>query len=171
MVSSYAGVLSRIFHTTMSPGVNVHHGEHKDLNTGYGGDICNIGFIIGSKGVAVIDTGGSPKIGASVTRGDTQNHQAPYPLRDQYPRPSRSLSGQCRFQTGSSRFCRARQAVWRHDTAQGNLSSQTDRMGRCRRGRYRTDTPTLQVTPTHDIELGRRILRLTAYSVAHSPTD
>ncbi len=42
-----------------APGVYVHYGEHKDLNTGYGGDICNSGFIVGSKGVAVIDPGGS----------------------------------------------------------------------------------------------------------------
>ena len=48
----------------VAPGVYVHHGEHKDLNEGYGGDICNAGFIVGDKGVAVIDTGGSPKIGS-----------------------------------------------------------------------------------------------------------
>jgi hypothetical protein len=48
----------------VAPGVYVHHGEHKDINVGYGGDISNISFVIGSKGVAVIDTGGSPKTGA-----------------------------------------------------------------------------------------------------------
>ena len=52
--------------TQVAPGVYVHHGEHKDINVGYGGDICNISFVIGDKGVAVIDTGGSPKVGAQL---------------------------------------------------------------------------------------------------------
>ncbi len=44
-------------------GIYVHHGVHEDLSEGYHGDICNVSFIVGSKGVAVIDTGGSLKIG------------------------------------------------------------------------------------------------------------
>ena len=48
----------------VAPGVYVHRGVHRDINVDYGGDICNISFVIGSKGVAVIDTGGSPKTGA-----------------------------------------------------------------------------------------------------------
>lgn len=49
--------------TQVADGVYVHQGEHKDLDESYHGDIANIGFIVGSKGVAVIDTGGSLKIG------------------------------------------------------------------------------------------------------------
>ncbi len=44
-------------------GIYVHQGVHEDLSEGYHGDICNISFIVGSKGVAVIDTGGSLKVG------------------------------------------------------------------------------------------------------------
>ncbi len=44
-------------------GIYVHHGVHLDIDEGYQGDICNISFIVGSKGVAVIDTGGSLKVG------------------------------------------------------------------------------------------------------------
>jgi quinoprotein relay system zinc metallohydrolase 2 len=44
-------------------GIYVHHGAHLDIDTGYQGDICNISFVVGSKGVAVIDTGGSLKVG------------------------------------------------------------------------------------------------------------
>lgn len=43
--------------------IYVHHGAHLDIDTGYQGDICNISFVVGSKGVAVIDTGGSDKVG------------------------------------------------------------------------------------------------------------
>jgi quinoprotein relay system zinc metallohydrolase 2 len=44
-------------------GIYVHHGIHQDIDDGYHGDICNASYIVGSKGVAVIDTGGSIKIG------------------------------------------------------------------------------------------------------------
>ncbi|MEQ1601969.1 MAG: quinoprotein relay system zinc metallohydrolase 2 [Methylophilaceae bacterium] len=52
--------------TEIATGVYVHQGVHEDLSEGYHGDICNIGFIVGSKGVAVIDSGGSLKIGKSL---------------------------------------------------------------------------------------------------------
>jgi len=44
-------------------GIYVHHGQHLDIDEGYQGDICNISMIVGSNGVAVIDTGGSLKVG------------------------------------------------------------------------------------------------------------
>ena len=45
------------------PGMFVHQGEHLDIDEGYYGDICNIGFIIGNESIAVIDTGGTIEIG------------------------------------------------------------------------------------------------------------
>ena len=48
---------------SLGDGIYVHHGVHLDIDDGYHGDICNASFVIGSKGVAVIDTGGSIKVG------------------------------------------------------------------------------------------------------------
>ena len=59
----------------IQPGIFVHQGEHLDVDEGYHGDICNIGFILGDEGVAVIDTGGSLKIGnqlLAAIRGKTE---------------------------------------------------------------------------------------------------
>ena len=50
----------------LSEGVYVHHGVHEDIAEGYHADICNISFIVGSKGIAVIDTGGNLKIGQAL---------------------------------------------------------------------------------------------------------
>jgi len=47
----------------VAPGIFVHQGEHLDIDETYHGDIANIGFIIGEDAIAVIDTGGSLKIG------------------------------------------------------------------------------------------------------------
>ena len=49
-------------------GLFVHFGKQEDSNTVNKGDIANIGFIIGSKSIAVIDTGGTPEIGKSLQK-------------------------------------------------------------------------------------------------------
>ena len=49
-------------------GLFVHFGKQEDSNTINKGDIANIGFIIGSKSIAVIDTGGTPEIGKSLLK-------------------------------------------------------------------------------------------------------
>lgn len=52
----------------VAPGVYVHIGQHKDFEEGYDGDIANIGFVVGSDAVAVIDTGGSYAVGMALKR-------------------------------------------------------------------------------------------------------
>ena len=52
----------------VKPNVFVHQGQHLDVDKGYQGDICNIGFIIGNKSIAVIDTGGSLTVGSELLK-------------------------------------------------------------------------------------------------------
>lgn len=47
----------------VAQGVFVHTGLHQDATRGNYGDIANIGFVVGTTGVAVIDTGGSYHLG------------------------------------------------------------------------------------------------------------
>jgi len=47
----------------VAEGFFVHFGQQEDSNVSNNGDIANIGFIVGSKSIAVIDTGGTPEIG------------------------------------------------------------------------------------------------------------
>ncbi len=49
--------------TQVAPGVYVHQGQHYDINHARRDDIANIGFIVGDRCVAVIDSGGSVAVG------------------------------------------------------------------------------------------------------------
>jgi quinoprotein relay system zinc metallohydrolase 2 len=50
----------------VAEGVYVHVGKHGDFDEHYEGDMANIGFVVGSQSVAVIDSGGSYKVGSAL---------------------------------------------------------------------------------------------------------
>lgn len=50
----------------IAPGVFVHAGHQALANAANGGDIANIGFVVGTEAVAVIDAGGSRAVGEAL---------------------------------------------------------------------------------------------------------
>jgi quinoprotein relay system zinc metallohydrolase 2 len=52
--------------TEVKTGLFVHIGALEDWAASNGGDVANIGFVVGSRCVAVIDTGGTPAIGQAL---------------------------------------------------------------------------------------------------------
>jgi quinoprotein relay system zinc metallohydrolase 2 len=50
----------------IAPGVFVHQGRYEIFSPRNSGDTSNNGFIVGKEGVAVVDTGGSPRVGAAL---------------------------------------------------------------------------------------------------------
>jgi len=64
--SATQSVTSALRVDQVAPGVYVHIGQHRDFEEGYDGDIANIGFVVGSDAVAVIDTGGSYAVGMAL---------------------------------------------------------------------------------------------------------
>ncbi|MDR2013002.1 MAG: quinoprotein relay system zinc metallohydrolase 2 [Rhodanobacter sp.] len=61
----------------VAPGVFVHAGKPLPLDAPGHDDIANIGFIVGSKCVAVIDTGGSLRIGRALRAAIQQRSRLP----------------------------------------------------------------------------------------------
>ena len=58
--------------TQTAPGVWVHTGAVDDWQPRNGGDVANLGFVVGSRCVAVIDTGGTPALGQALRRAVAQ---------------------------------------------------------------------------------------------------
>jgi quinoprotein relay system zinc metallohydrolase 2 len=63
--------------TEVAPGVFVHQGRYEIFTPRNSGDTSNNGFIVGKDGVAVIDTGGSPRVGAALLAAIRQRTNLP----------------------------------------------------------------------------------------------
>ena len=154
-----------------APGIFVHHGVHKDINTGYGGDICNIGFIVGSKGVAVIDTGGSPRIGARLRDAIRKVTGLPvlYVINT-HVHPDHIL-GNAAFRNDRPTFVgHEKLAAAMAQRKEAYLRNQPNWVGADAEG-TELIPPTLAISGTRTIDLGGRILQLTAHAAAHTNND
>jgi quinoprotein relay system zinc metallohydrolase 2 len=156
----------------VAPGVYVHHGVHKDLNVGYGGDICNISFVIGSKGVAVIDTGGSPKTGVRLREAIRSITNLPilYVINT-HVHPDHSL-GNAAFKQDHPVFVgHSKLAELMAQRKEAYLRNQPQWVGVDAAG-TELIPPTMPVAAASEIDLGGRRLLLSPYpAAAHSPAD
>ncbi|MBI4937863.1 MAG: quinoprotein relay system zinc metallohydrolase 2 [Nitrosomonadales bacterium] len=154
-----------------APGVYVHRGEHRDINAGYGGDICNIGFIIGSKGVAVIDSGGSPKIGAQLREAIRKVTDLPILfVINTHVHPDH-VFGNAAFKKDNPTFVgHENLAAGMEQRKEVYLRNQAEWVGADAAG-SELIPPALQIGGAQSIDLGGRTLLLTAYAPAHSHSD
>jgi len=155
-----------------APGIYVHHGLHKDINVGYGGDICNIGFIVGKKGVAVIDTGGSPKIGKQLREAIRKVTDLPilYVINT-HVHPDHVL-GNVAFKDDHPTFVgHENLAAAMAQRKEVYLSTESSWVGPADAIGSEVISPTLAIKNTQTIDLGGRILQLTAYPSAHTDND
>jgi quinoprotein relay system zinc metallohydrolase 2 len=155
----------------IAPGVYVHHGAHKDLAPHYGGDICNISFVVGEKGVAVIDTGGSPVVGSQLRKAIRKVTKKPilYVINT-HVHPDHAL-GNAAFKQDHPIFVgHSKLSDTMAQRKEIYLRNQTEWVGADAAG-TELIPPTLTISTTDELDLGGRTLRLTAYPVAHSPSD
>jgi quinoprotein relay system zinc metallohydrolase 2 len=155
----------------MGDGIYVHHGVHLDIDEGYQGDICNASFIVGSKGVAVIDTGGSLKIGTQLR--EAIRKVTPLPVLfvvNTHVHPDH-IYGNAAFLADKPQFIGhdklATAMELRHE-AYTKLNAKllgVDAVG------SELVKPTMTVKTTLALDLGDRTLTLTAHLNAHTNTD
>ncbi|MGZ8257773.1 MAG: quinoprotein relay system zinc metallohydrolase 2 [Methylotenera sp.] len=152
-------------------GIYVHHGKHLDIAEGYQGDICNIGFIVGSRGVAVVDTGGNLKIGNQLRDAIKKTTHLPilYVINT-HVHPDHIFGNAAFLQdkpqfVGHEKLGHAMEL--RHETYDRiNIKY----MGDDAKGADIVK-PTIVVKDTLTLDLGDRTLLLTAYPTAHTNTD
>jgi quinoprotein relay system zinc metallohydrolase 2 len=157
-------------------GIYVHHGQHLDIDTGYQGDICNISFVVGSKGVAVIDTGGSLKTGTKLRDAIKKVTSLPilYVINT-HVHPDH-IFGNAAFVTRDTNEVKAQfvgheklaTAMQLRKEAYDKLNVKY--MGDDAKG-SEIVLPTVAVKAPIDLDLGDRSLKITPYPVAHTNTD
>jgi quinoprotein relay system zinc metallohydrolase 2 len=152
-------------------GIYVHHGKHLDIDTGYQGDICNVSFVVGSKGVAVIDTGGSLKTGNKLR--DAIKKVTPLPILyviNTHVHPDH-IFGNAAFVKDKAQFVgHVKLAVAMQLRKEAYDMLNVKYMGDDAKG-SEIVKPTLTVKEPMDLDLGDRKLKITPYPIAHTNTD
>ncbi|MGZ8270453.1 MAG: quinoprotein relay system zinc metallohydrolase 2 [Methylophilus sp.] len=156
---------------SLGDGIYVHHGKHLDIDAGYQGDICNLSFIVGSKGVAVIDTGGSVKVGNQLRNAIKKITDKPilYVINT-HVHPDHIY--------GNAAFIQDHPQFVGHVKLADAMELRKDTYAKLNEKYLGADAvgseivkPTLTVKETMELDLGDRTLIVTPYPVAHTNTD
>jgi len=155
----------------VAEGVYVHHGVHEELDEGYHGDICNIGFIVGKKGVAIIDTGGSLRVGQQLKEAVRQTTGLPilYVINT-HVHPDH-IFGNAAFIDDRPQFVgheKLAEAMERRKEVY--MRNNQSWLGDAFVG-SEIVKPTLSVQTHVELDLGERILSLNAWPPAHTTAD
>ena len=160
----------------IKPGVYVHLGALEDWGPANGGDVANLGFVVGSRCVAVIDTGGTPAVGqawrAAVERSTALpicyvilTHAHPDHLLGSVAFVAASRNAPAPTFVASARYPRtlaAREPFYR------NALKRDFGIALAPAGIV---YPTLTVDKTLALDLGGRTLTLQAWPTAHTDND
>lgn len=160
------------FAREIAPGVHVHEGRVALYAPDNEGDISNAGFVVGDEAVAVIDTGGSARIGArlaAAVRAVTDR-----PIRyviNTHMHPDHVL-GNAAFEGDTPAF------VAHHKLARG-LAARAERylavnreaMGEAAFAGTKIVMPTQAIAEPTTLDLGGRSLLLTPQKTAHTDND
>jgi quinoprotein relay system zinc metallohydrolase 2 len=154
-----------------APGVYVHYGQQAEMTRANLGDIANLGFVVGDRCVAVIDTGGTYAVG--------------HALRDAIRRVTAvpicyviNTHGHPDHVFGNPAFAQDRPAFIGHV----RLADALQRRGPNYLNALRRElgdaadqsgivAPTRSVASTDELDLGGRMLTLRAWKTAHTDND
>lgn len=152
-------------------GIYVHHGEHLDIDDGYTGDICNISFVVGEQGVAVIDTGGSLKVGQQLHAAIKKVTNKPILfVINTHVHPDH-IFGNAAFSDDNPKFIgheKLEQAMHSRKDAYAKLNQRY--LGKDAEGTVIV-APNLMIKSVETLDLGDRQLKVTAHPNAHTNTD
>jgi quinoprotein relay system zinc metallohydrolase 2 len=158
----------------VKPGVFVHAGKVEDWGPANGGDVANIGFIVGRRCVAVIDTGGTPAIGRALLASVERTTQLPICwVINTHAHPDHVLGNAAFVEAGATKtrfvaHARFPRALGARETYYLNAM---DRDFGVRLTHASIIYPETHVETSLDLDLGERILTLRAWPTAHTDND
>ena len=153
-------------------GVFVHQGLQQETDSGNQGDIANIGFVVGTRCVAVVDTGGSAEVGERLRQAIRQRTRLPVcHVINTHAHPDH-VFGNAAFAAdkpafiGHQRLAAALQARWPH-----YRRALARELGEQQAARTAMILPGRSVAGEMTIDLGGRELLLRAWPTAHTDAD
>lgn len=155
----------------LAPGVFVFNGVTVEQDAHNRGAISNLGFVVGSRCVAVIDTGGSPAVGAALRETVRQKTALPvcYVINT-HVHPDHVLGNQA-FVADKPEFVgHAKLPAALAARGRNYMASAERLMGEAGRG-LELVAPTRTVSGEDTLDLGGRVLRLRAWPTAHTDND
>lgn len=158
--------------TEIAPGVYVSQGRYETASPGNRGRISNLSFVVGSDAVAVIDTGGSAEVGRALKAAISGITSLPVRYVVNTHMHPDHVFGNAAFYgdgvefAGHHKLPRALQARGQH-----YLRSNRALLGEQAFSGTRIILPTRTVRGSLDLDLGGRVLRLTAHPTAHTDND
>jgi len=157
--------------TEVAPGVFVHAGVVEDWLPGNGGDIANLGFVVGSRCVAVIDTGGTPQLGRRWRATVERTTRLPICLViDTHAHPDHVL-GNAAFVGPDTRFVASAKFGAAMSAREPYFLRALERDFGIRATHESVVYPTVGVDGSQEFDLGDRVLVAQTWPTAHTDND
>lgn len=172
LVASFAGhAVESLSVSEIAPGIYLHLSDHHWPDRDNHGEIANIGFIVGDRCVAVVDSGGSPQQGIALRNAIKQVTSKPvcYVINT-HVHPDH-IYGNAAFKGPSVRFVGHHKLERAMATRAPHYLIKADETLDIRVTAANIVPPDLQVKDTMTVNLGNRELVLTAHASAHTDND
>ena len=155
----------------VAPGVYVHAGALEDWLPANGGDIANLGFIVGSRCVAVIDTGGTPQLGVRWRAAIERTTRLPICfVIDTHAHPDHVL-GNAAFVGADTRFVASAKFNAAMAAREPYFLRALSRDFGVELAHEAVVYPTIGVDGTRELDLGDRIVVVQTWPTAHTDND
>ena len=154
-----------------APGIYVHYGQQAEMTPDNFGDVANLGFVVGARCVAVIDTGGTFAVGRALRQAIRRVTPVPvcYVINT-HVHPDH-IFGNAAFADDHPEFVgHARLADAMRWRGPNYLKALRRDLGEAAE-RSAIVMPTRSVANTAEIDLGGRVLSLRSWPTAHTDTD
>lgn len=157
--------------TEVAPGIYLHQAAHHWPDRDNHGEIANIGFIVGEKCVAVIDSGGNPQQGLALRNAIKQTTATPicYVINT-HVHPDH-IYGNLAFKAPGVKFVGHHKLARAMANRAPHYLSRADEVLNIKVDQDNIIPPDIEVKDTLNLDLGNRTLRLTAHPTAHTDND